>query len=164
MASEEEANLIKLKAEAKELGVTGWQSFSDPAKLIAKIEEAKLSEGARKKAPDMMVATSGENTRDKLIQKLEAEDLDAKYLFQSSNLTAEEAKMKGFEIVKKENGEVLSHGNDIVCRTSRKSYYKWQNDRAAHSAKAMQSIDKDLTTDGGGRKIQALKEAPKKGV
>jgi len=56
MTSQEETNIDALKAEAKELGVAGWQAMKNPEKLQAKIDEAKKGT-VRKKAPMMQVTT-----------------------------------------------------------------------------------------------------------
>jgi hypothetical protein len=160
-----------LKAEARELKIKGYGLIKDPDKLRAKIEEAKTMEVTtevetpkRKKAPKMQVASVGENTRAKLIAQLEKEDPECKYIFQAAGLSQSEALAKGLEIVTKDNGEIMYHGNDIVCRTDKQSYIDWQNDRTKHSLKAMKSIDKDLSTEGGGRKIQSVSESPKNPV
>jgi hypothetical protein len=162
-STEETAGMDALKAEAKELGVTGWQAMKDPTKLQAKIDTAKASGPVRKKAPKMVVASVGENSRTKTLANLEKGDPDSKYITQSASKTHEEIAAKGLEVMKKPNGEVMYVGNDIVCRTERESYNEWQNQRTNHSLKAMQSIDKDLEVGRGGKRIQALTERTKQG-
>jgi hypothetical protein len=157
-----------LKAEAKALDVKGWQATKDPDKLIAKIEEAKSmrTEVAEKRstAPKMKVFNAGENTRNQVIARLEKADPDCKYLTQKAGISADELASKGLELVKQDNGEVMYHGGDVICRTDKNSYYEWQNSRTEYSLKGMKSIDKDLDTEGGGRKIQSLKEQAKSGM
>lgn len=159
----EEVNVEELRAEAKALNASGWQACKDPDKLKAKIEEAKLKNAERKKAPKMQVASVGENTRAKLIAKLEADDPESKYLTQAASISSEEINAKGLEVVKKSNGDIMYHGSDIVCRTDKRSYYDWQNARSAHATEAMKAIDKDLSTEGGGRRIQSVTENVKQG-
>jgi hypothetical protein len=161
MTSEIEANIDELKAEAKALGLTGWQAMKDPVKLMAKIEAAKKVP-VRSKAPKMDVFTAGGSDRGKLIASLEKDDPECKYLTQSAKLTAEEAKAKGFEIMKKPNGEIMYCKNDIVCRTDKEAYYKWQGGRNDHSINMMKSIDKDLDCEGGGEKIKSVAERPER--
>ena len=109
MTSQEETtvDIDALKAEAKDLGVTGWQAMKNPEKLQAKIDEAK--KGAERKLPPKMSATavSGNNRNDK-IAALEAKDPGCKYITQNAKLTQSEAEAKGFEIIRKENGELIS--------------------------------------------------------
>ena len=163
MTSQEETNIDALKAEAKELGVAGWQAMKNPEKLQAKIDEAKKGT-VRKKAPKMQVTTGAGNGRNAMIAKLEAQDPDCKYLTQNAKLTAAEAEAKGFEIVKKDNGDLMYCGGDIIVRTDKESYNAWQNGRTESSLRAMKSIDKDLSTEGGGQMIQSATENPKKGI
>lgn len=161
MTSQEEMDA--LKAEAKELKVAGWQLCKDPEKLKQKIADAKAGGTERKKAPKLRVAMTGENSRNRMIEQLEKDDPDCKYLTQSSKLTPSEAETKGIEIVKKDNGEILYCGEDIVCKTDRNSYYEWQNNRTKGALNSMKSIDKDLSTKHGGKRIQAVTERPKEG-
>ena len=112
-----EVNMEALKAEAKELGVAGWQVTKDPEKLQAKIDEAKKG-SVRKKPPRMSVRTAGGSDRNSVIAALEAKDPDAKYLTQNAKLTQADADAKGYEIVKGANGDVLYCGSDIVVRTT----------------------------------------------
>lgn len=163
MTSLEETNIDSLKAEAKELGVPGWQVTKDPEKLQAKIDEAKNGT-TRKKAPKMQVTIEAGSTRNSFIAGLEAKDPDAKYLTQKADLTAAEAEAKGFEIVKKDNGDLMYCEGDIVVRTDKNSYYEWQKNRTQHALTAMKSIDKDLSTEDGGQMIQSATERPKKGI
>jgi hypothetical protein len=169
VTTDEVADVLSgLKAQAKELGVTGWQACKDPEKLIAKIEEAKTmaisQEETRKTAPKMGVFNAGQNSRNQVIARLEKEDPACKYMTQRAGITPEELAAKGLEVVKKPNGEIIYHGADIVCRTEKESYYKWQQSRNDFALEGMKSIDKDLSTDGGGRKIQALTEHAKQGI
>lgn len=166
MTSQIEVDIDELKAEAKNLGVKGWQLIKDPEKLQAKIDEAKAAEEevpARSAPPKMQVSFTGENKRRALIERLEREDPTAKYLTKSNKFTPAEAKAKGFEIVRKENGDIMYCGDDIVVRTDKQSYYEWQRKRGEHATHAMKAIDPLLDTEGGGRKVQALKEQPKLG-
>jgi hypothetical protein len=164
MTSQENVvDIESLKDEAKELGMSGWQACKDPEKLLQKIEEFKES-GKRKKAPKLRVAGYGENSRSKLIAELERDDPDAKYILQAAGITPEEASIKGMEIVKKANGDVMYCGNDIVCRTDKESYNEWVDGRNNRALNAMKSIDRDLTSERGGKKIQSLKSSPKTGV
>ena len=152
-----------LKAEAKELGVAGWQVTKDPEKLQAKIDEAKKGT-VRKKAPKMSVDVGSGDDRNSRIEALEAKDPGCKYLTQNAKLTQAEAEAKGFEIVKKDNGDLLYCGSDIIVRTDKDSYYEWQNNRTERSLNSMKSIDKDLSTEGGGQLIQSATERAKKGI
>jgi hypothetical protein len=158
----QETDMDTLKAEAKALKVPGWQLMKDPEKLAQKIEDAKKS-GGRKKAPKLRVTTSGESSRNKLIERLEKEDPDSKYMTQNSSLTQAQAQAKGLEICKEPNGDLIYCGEDIVCRTDKDSYYEWQNKRNADATRAMKSIDKDLSTEKGGKHIQSLSQRAKTG-
>ncbi len=160
----QELSLDELKAEAKALNVGGWQACKDPEKLKQKIADAKAGETKRKSAPKLRVATMGENSRNKLIEQLEKDDPECKYITQAASLSAAEAESKGMEIVKKDNGDILYCGEDIVCRTEKKSYQEWQDNRTAGALKSMKSIDKDLSTKHGGKRIQAVTERPKQGI
>lgn len=153
-----------LKAKARELGVSGWQACKDAEKLQAKIDAALESGNKRKKPPKMAAALNLSSDREVLIRHLEREDPDSKYLTYNAKLTPSEAEAKGFEIVKKDNGDVMYCKNDIVVRTDKESYYQWQNNRTAGSLKSMRSIDKDLQLERGGRKIQAFTESAKQGI
>lgn len=169
MTSQVETNIEELKAEAKSLGVKGWQLMKDPEKLQAKIDEAKAVEVAeaapkRKAPPKMQVSFTGENKRRTLIERLEREDPTCKYLTKSNSFSPAEAKAKGFEIVRKENGDIMYCGDDIVVRTEKDSYYEWQRKRGEHATNAMKAIDPLLDTEGGGKKVQSLQERPKQGI
>lgn len=162
----EEKGMEELVAEAKELNVKSVHLFKDPVKLQAKIDEAKStceSEPVRKKAPKLRVSGLSGTSRNAIIHDLEKKDPECKYMTQSSKLTKAEAEAKGIEIVKKDNGEIMYCGDDIVCRTDKESYYEWQNDQNTKQLKAMKSIDKDLSTEHGGKKIQSCTENPKAG-
>lgn len=159
MTSQE--NMDELKAEAKSLGVAGWQACKDPEKLKQKIANAQGVQ--RKKAPKLRVAMTGENSRNRQIEQLEKDDPDCKYMTQSSSLTASEAESKGIEIVKGTNGEVLYCGQDIVCKTDKDSYNEWQQNRTNGALNSMKSIDKDLSTEGGGSRIRSITERTRTG-
>lgn len=163
MTSQTEVSMDELKAEAKALNIGGWQACKDPEKLKKKIADAKSGTSTRKKAPKLRVASSSGNARNDMIAKLEREDPDCKYMTQGAGLTSAEADAKGVEIVKKENGDILYCGEDIVCRTDKQSYHDWQNDRNRTALKSMKSIDPDLETKSGGKKIQSVTEQPKVG-
>jgi hypothetical protein len=144
----QEIDIDVLKAEAKELGVPGWQACKDADKLMKKIEEAKTS-GQRKTAPKFNVATQGSGSRNKQIAELEKADPDCKYLTEKNSLTAAEAEAKGIEIVRKANGDLMYIGEDIVCRTDKKSFEEWQKKRTESQLMSMRSIDKDLSLKRG---------------
>lgn len=165
MTSQEvEVSMDELKAEAKELNITSWQVFKDPEKLKAKIEEVKASGGVqRKKAPKLKVSGLSGTSRNEIIRELEKNDPGCKYITQKASITSAEAEAKGMEIVKKENGDVMYCGEDVVCRTDEDSYKEWQSNRTKNALTAMKSIDKDLSTKHGGKKIQSLTEQPKTG-
>lgn len=163
MTSQEEPTIDALKAEAKELNVVGWQACKDPEKLQAKIDEAKKGTG-RSKAPKMTVLAGAGNNREAILKGLMKDDPESQYLTQSSRLTASEAQAKGFEIVRKADGEIMYCGSDIVVRTDKEYFDKVQDDIRADSLRAMKSIDKTLTTDGGGQMIQSVTEKPKQGI
>lgn len=152
----EEVNIDELKARAKELNVPGWQATKDPAKLAQKIEDAE-NEG-RSIAPKFNVTLTGDSSRNSIILDLERANPGRKYITQNANLTASQAKIKGIEIAKTPNGEIINCGEDIVCFTDEASYYKWQEDRNSKSLKAMKSIDKDLSNKHGGKRIQSRRE------
>lgn len=151
-----------LKAKAKELGISGWQTFKDPVKLQARIDEVGEVGTVRKSPPKMSVSRRGRN-REETIALLEREDPQSKYLTKSASTSHEELLANGFEVMKKPNGETMFLGNDIICRTDKESYYECQNADTEDSLKAMRSIDKDLEVGRGGKRIQALKERPKQG-
>lgn len=152
----EEVNIDELKARAKELNVPGWQATKDPAKLAQKIADAE--KGEKSIAPMFNVTLTGDGTRNSIITDLEKANPGRKYLTQNASLTASQAKIKGVEIAKAENGEIINCGEDIVCFTDEASYYKWQNDRNSKSLQGMKSIDKDLSDKHGGKRIQSRKE------
>jgi len=162
----EEVSIDELKEEAKALGITRTHLYKDADKLQEKIDDVKAQgeeRSTRKKAPKLKVSGLAGTSRNGIIRALEKEDPDSKYLTQAASLTASEAEAKGIEIVKKGNGEIMYCGEDIVCRTDRESYNAWQSDRTEKSLNAMKSIDKDLETKHGGKKIQACTEQAKIG-
>ena len=163
-STENMAEIDVLKAKAKELGISGWQTFKDPVKLQAKIDDATAGGNVLKKAPKMTVAGIGEDTRATTIADLERKDPDSKYITQSASKSHSEIAAKNLEIMRKPNGDIMYLGNDIICRTDRESYYDWQNGRTEHSLKSMRAIDKDLSSETGGKRIQSLTERPKQGV
>jgi arginyl-tRNA synthetase len=168
--NENKQTMEELVSKAKSLNITGAHLFKDPEKLQAKIDEVSINETSdksvsnRKKAPSLKVSGLSGTSRNAIIRDLERKDPDCKYMTQKAGLTPSEAEAKGIEIVKKDNGDILYCGEDIVCRTDKESYYKWQNNRTEQSMNSMKSIDPDLATEGGGSKIQALKEQPKAGT
>ena len=68
------------------------------------------------------------------------------------------------EVVKKSNGDNMYIGDDIVVRTDKESYIAWQDSRTEYALNSMKSIDKDLESGSGGKKIQAVKEQAKTGI
>lgn len=163
-STEETVNMDELKAEAKALNIGGWQATKDPVKLKAKIDAAKASGGnIRKKAPKMPIKSGNVSSREEMIKQLEKEDPDAKYVTKAAGTSSDELLAKGLEQVKKSNGDPIFIGNDIVCRTDREQYNKWENARREQSLQGMKSVDKDLDIGRGGKRIQALTEQPQSG-
>lgn len=156
---------VELEAQAKELGMKGIHFFKTEESLktaIAKkqaenvtepteevpVVETKLEDEIkvevekikRKTAPRMSVANINNDDRTALIERMEREDPDSKYLFQSSTATPRELAAKGLERTD------LSVKNDILCRTLKQGYEEYISDKNEAQHESMQRIDP--TSDG----------------
>ena len=166
MTSQEENNELKaLRVEAKELGVKSWHVLGEE-KLILAVAEAKGGsnepadvpendvkpevEKKRSKAPRMNVANIARDDRTAMIQKLEAEDPECKYILQAGSVTDRELAAKGMERTQ------YSVKNDVVCRTMKDSYEEWSQAKIDAQYESMQAID------GGTGQVEALTEFAKK--
>jgi hypothetical protein len=155
----------ELESVAKELGVKGIHLFSKEGSLEAAIAKKQAKAGAsepelevekvaeetkeevastavvakaspkRKLPPRMNVAGLGRDDRSALIERLEREDPECKYIFQSSTITQRELAAKGFERTD------YSLKNDVVCRTIKDSYEEMLEVRNEGSYEAMGRID-----------------------
>jgi hypothetical protein len=116
--------------------------------VAEKVVEAKASP-KRKAPPRMNVAGIGRDDRAEMIERLDREDPECMHSFQNSNITARELAAKGFEKTE------YSVRNDIVCRTERASFEKWQQEKIDSQYEDMQAID------GGTGQVDALTEMAK---
>jgi hypothetical protein len=137
---------LELESVARGLGVKGFLPKDDEV-LKTKIAEAQVIdteevetvvakvEVKRKTAPRMNVAGIGRDDRAALVERLEREDPECKYLFQAGTVTNRELAAKGLERTD------YSLKNDIVCRTIKDSYEEMLNVRNEGSYEAMGRID-----------------------
>jgi hypothetical protein len=137
----------ELKTKAKSLGIKGVHLYKKEDALQAKIDEVEsgsvvteekpveVVEPKRKPAPKMTVANIMRDDRTLLVERLEAEDPDSKYIFQNSDITDAELAAKGLERTEH------SLKNDILCRTDRQSYDEVQALKREAQYEAMQRID-----------------------
>jgi len=144
----------ELKAEAKALGIKGAHFFKSEESLQDKIDSVKTVEPVveqpkRKPAPKMSVAGILTDDRAALVERLEKEDPDCKYIFQSGDISDRELAAKGLERTE------YSLKNDILCRTDRESYIKVQDAKRQAQYDSMQRID------GGKGIIDNHTETPK---
>ena len=156
---------VALEAVAKELGVKSVHMFKKEGSLEAaiakkqaeivasepKLEVEELTEKVteevapqevaakaspkRKAPPRMNVAGIGRDDRSALIERLEREDPECKYIFQSGTITQRELTAKGLEKTE------YSLKNDVVCRTVKDSYEEMLQVRNESSYEAMGRID-----------------------
>lgn len=155
---------VALEAVAKELGVKSVHMFKKEGSLEAaiakkqaeivasepKLEVEALTEEVaeavakevvatpspkRKAPPRMNVAGIGRDDRSALIERLEREDPECKYIFQSGTITQRELTAKGLEKTD------YSLKNDIVCRTMKDSFVEMQKVTNEAAYEAMQRID-----------------------
>jgi len=98
-------------------------------------EEVVVAEPVRRKAPSMSVGNILIDDRTQLINRLEAEDPDCKYIFQAGSVTDQVLKQKGLERT------THSLRGDIVCRTMKDSYYEVKAAKQKADYEAMQRID-----------------------
>ena len=131
-----------LNDKAKKLGIKGplLCGLDTLNKKIAEAESAQTEEPAivkpiRGKAPSMSVANIDKNHRTALIEELEAEDPECKYIFQAGNITDRLLKAKGMERTEH------SLQGDIVCRTTKESYYAVKAARQNADYEAMKRVD-----------------------
>jgi hypothetical protein len=140
---------MKLEAVAREMGMKGRFPTDDDA-LEAKIAEAQTTEAVvvekvepvkeapvlkRKPAPRMIVAGNYRDDRTAMVEKLEREDPDSKYIMQSGTISNRELAAKGFERTD------FTVKNDIVIRTNREDYDANLNNLNETSYEAMGRID-----------------------
>lgn len=153
---------VKLETQAKELGMKGIHfckteeslrvaiakkqaGSEEPEVQDAKVDQedevvAEVKKMKRKTAPSMSVANINNDDRTALVERMEREDPDCKYIFQSGNATPRELAAKGLERTE------LSVKNDVLCRTMRDSYDGYISDKNQAQHEAMQRIDP--TSDG----------------
>ena len=143
MTSQNE-NKAELVNEAKELGIKGahLMGVETLEKRIAEAKEEPVKEETpvaakplRKKAPSIKVAGLTTQTRQQLIERLEREDPESKYVLQPSAMTGDKLAAKGLEAT----GETI--GNEIVCRTSMESYAGMMKARNVQQREMMNAID-----------------------
>jgi hypothetical protein len=136
--------LEELKLKAKALKIKGAHLYKDAESLQAKIDEvtgvdvvvAAVTEAPkRKKAPKMSVGGILSDDRAELVARLEAEDPDAKYIFQRGDISDRELAGKGLERTE----HVLR--NDVLCRTDREAYNEVQANKRKAQYDSMQRID-----------------------
>lgn len=116
---------------------------------VVKAPVAKVAK--RKPPPKMNVNNINEDSRAKLIHKLEAEYPGETFLFQSSETSDEQLLAKGMERTE------FRLGNDIIARTDMKSYEDRISAMNESDRRSMDAIDDE------GLEIQSLTIAPKKG-
>jgi len=169
MTKQEQIDNAELVEQAKALKTPSWhlKSVSRVAEEVEKelkerdskpepevvepVEVKAPAEQKRKRAPKMSVSSINEDSRAQLLRKLNAEDPECHYKFETAGISDEKLLAKGFE----RTGYSLK--NDIVVRTDRESYLANKAARGAHQQRLMESIDTD------GDKIQSLTESPKMG-
>jgi len=151
MTSQDGADRMEeLLKEAKELKIKGAHFCKSEESLQKKIDEAKgtvvaveeqpkerpvAPKAKRKPAPKMSVANVGIDARAALLNKLEAEDPECKYLFQPFGTTAEALAAKSMERTS------YTLGNEIVCRTDREAYYAVVEAKNEMQRRGMDAID-----------------------
>jgi hypothetical protein len=157
----------ELATKAKALKMNGVHLFKSEESLEAKINEVesakKLKEEARakrkllipedptrKKAPMMTIDGIDNDARKELIDRLEKEDPECKYVFRHATITDDELRAQGYE----RTGQVLK--NDIVCRTQRIGWENVVEAKREAQYKSMQSID------GGEGNIDSFEERARK--
>lgn len=157
MTSQTENTMEALQAEAKAIGVRSPHLYKKEASLRAAIDSMKpvevvepvaepVAEVVRAKAPSMSVLGINNDDRAALVQKMEAEDPDLKYVFFSCGITDAELKAKGFERTDKELR------SDVLCRTMKDSY------DAVHAAKKDAAFESMQRIDGGTGVIESHTE------
>lgn len=134
----------KLNDRAKKLGIVNPHACGGDL-LLKKIAEKELEmeapeiapepEVKRSKAPSMKVENVMQDDRTLLMLKMEAEDPDCKYIFQSQSVSDQVLKSKGLERTK----QTLK--GDVLCRTMKDSYYAVKSARQKADYEAMQRID-----------------------
>ena len=115
-------------------------------------EPVKAVAPERKKAPSMNVSSVNTDVRTKAIERLEREDPECIYIFQNSSISDKDLAAKGME----RTGESVK--NDIICRTTRKSYEGVLNAKNEGQYEAMQRIDGGTGIVGS---YQARPKSPK---
>ena len=136
--------LEELKLKAKALKIKGAHLYKDADSLQAKIDEVKgeavvaeveVVAPKRKPAPKMSVGGILSDDRAELVAKLEAEDPDAKYIFQRGDISDKELAGKGLERTEH------TLRNDVLCRTDREAYGEVQARKRKAQYESMQRID-----------------------
>jgi hypothetical protein len=132
-----EAAIVKKQSEAvaSEPKLEVDKVTEEVAEEVAQTEVVVKASPKRKLPPRMNVAGIGRDDRAALIERLEREDPECKYIFQSSNITQRELAAKGFEKTD------YSLKNDVVCRTIKDSYEEMLEVRNEGSYEAMGRID-----------------------
>ena len=132
-----EAKVAEKQAEAiaSEPKLEVEKVTEEVAEEVAQEEVVAKASPKRKLPPRMNVAGIGRDDRAALIERLEREDPECKYIFQSSNITQRELTAKGLEKTD------YSLKNDVVCRTMRDSYEEMLEVRNNGSYEAMGRID-----------------------
>lgn len=123
-----EAVASEPKLEVEELTEKVTEEVA-PQEVVAKASPK------RKAPPRMNVAGIGRDDRSALIERLEREDPECKYIFQSGTITQRELTAKGLEKTD------YSLKNDIVCRTMKDSFVEMQKVTNEAAYEAMQRID-----------------------
>lgn len=133
----EDTLTAKIKDAESAIGI------SSDAVVEPVVAEEPVKEPVRSTAPSMNLNMIDEDDRIKLLEKLEAADPECKYVFKRADVTNDELAAIGLE----RTDQRLK--NDIVCRTTLKSYKELQSARNKAEFKSMKNID------GGTGKIQS---------
>ena len=121
---------------------------SAPKPNAATVDAVEKKE--RKPAPSMSIGTVSVDERTELIEKLQKEDPECKYVFQESSITNEQLAAKGLQRTEHKLR------NDIVCRTVKTSYEGWIAAKNKFNTEQMESIDTE------GQMVQSFEASSKK--
>ena len=125
------------------------EALAESTETMETATEPVKVEPVRSTAPSMKVENILVDDRTLLMQRLEAEDPECKYIFQSGSITDRELKEKGLE----RTDNTLR--GDVLCRTQKDSYYAVKAARQKADHEAMERID------GGKGIVGSFQQDPK---
>lgn len=98
---------------------------------------------ARKTAPNVSVGGRYVDIRSQTSREYDSKDKDFVHIWQRADITQDELKRVNMEVVKGEDGALIPHGGDILCRKPREVYEAERRAESEYSLERVAKLSKD---------------------